>query len=192
MQLPMTRNHQFHRAGDNTAAQTTVGGRCLAHHTHGIDELHRMHLRQRLFVDFTAVFGKNTTQDIGSRLGYAPVLVADNVGQALEEGDRGVGIEQPAFELTPIAAMQVLGDKDAALHYAREIQCERFDDVARQMGAVIDDDVELWRALEHLLAHIGSIGIADDDGDARVVVAEAPAVRIDVATNQGCCIAEIL
>ena len=147
MQLPMTRNHQFHRACNNAAAQAIVGGRRLAHHTHGIDELHRMHLRQRLFVDFTAVFGKNTTQDIGSRLGYAPVLVADNVGQALEEGDRGVGIEQPAFELTPIAAMQVLGDKDAALHYAREIQCERFDDVARQMGAVIDDDVELWRAL---------------------------------------------
>ncbi len=150
-----------------------------------------MHLGQRLCIDLTAVFRKNAAQDIGVFLGYAPVIAVDDVGKAFEEGHRGVGVEQPAFELFPVAAMQILGDKDATLHHMREVQRERLDDVARPMRAVIDDDVELWRALEHPLADLGSIGIADDDADARVVVAEARAVRIDVAADQGRCIAEV-
>ena len=144
-----------------------------------------MHLGERLCIHLTSVFRKNAAQNIGSRFGDAPVLVADDVSKAFEEGDRGVRIEQSTFKLAPVAAMHILGDKDAALHYKWEIQRKRFDYVARQMRAIIDDDVELRRTLEHPLTNLGSICIADDDADARVVVAEARAVRIDVATDQG-------
>ena len=89
-----------------------------------------MHLRQGFFINLAAVFRKNAAQDIGSPLGCAPVLVTDDVGKALEEGDRGVGIEQPALETTTVTAMQIFGDKDAAMLYKRKIQGERLDDVA--------------------------------------------------------------
>ena len=59
------------------------------------------------------------------------------------------------------------------------------------MRSVINDNVELRRAFEHPFANFGSIGIADYDADARVVIVEASAIRIDVATDQGCSFAEV-
>ena len=82
-------------------------------------------------------------QKITSCLRYPPVLMVDNVSKAFEEGHRRVGVEQSAFELTPVTTMQVLGDKYAAFLYAREIQGKRLGYVARQMRAIINDDVEL-------------------------------------------------
>ena len=70
-----------------------------------------MHLGQRLRINLTTVFRKNAAQDIDTRLGYAPMLVIDDVSKPLEEGDRGIWIEQAAFKLVPVAAMQVLGDE---------------------------------------------------------------------------------
>ena len=89
-----------------------------------------MHLRQRLLINLTAVFSKNAAQDIGSQLGYSPMLVADDVGKALKEGDRRIGIEQPAFKLAPVTAMQILSDKETTFHYMLKIQRKRLHYVA--------------------------------------------------------------
>ena len=88
--------------------------------------------------------------------------------------------------------MQVLGDKDSPLHYPREIQCERLDNVTRPVRAIIDNYIELRRALKHTLTHIRSISIADDSVDACIIEAQMPAVWIDITTDQGCCIVEVI
>jgi len=50
--------------------------------------------------------------------------------------------------------------------------------------AVIDDDVEIRRALKNPPADIMSIGLADDDANGRIIESEVSAIRIDVAAYQ--------
>ncbi len=81
--------------------------------------------------------------------------------------------------------MEIFGNKNAALTQMTKITRKGFDDIARSMRSIINDQIEVWRTDEYLGFRSVSIGITDDDVDARVVISQFGAIRIDVAANQG-------
>ncbi|OIQ76145.1 hypothetical protein GALL_421800 [mine drainage metagenome] len=61
------------------------------------------------------------------------MLVANHIGKSLKKGYRRIGVEQPAFEVPPVTAMQIFCNIYTPLCQAREIQREGLNDVARKM-----------------------------------------------------------
>jgi hypothetical protein len=120
--------------------------------------------------------------EIHCRLAVSPVLTVDRVGKKLEECHRRQSVEQAALPVFPVARMQVLDDEDAALFQQGEIHQKGAYDVARPVGAIIDDDVEPGADGSDGILGGGCAAVSDNDMNIAIVL-QRLAFRIDVAAN---------
>ena len=111
-----------------------------------------------------------------------------------EHGQQAVAIGMivAALVALPIAAVQILDEVNTPFTKVWKKVDQGADDVPRFVRAIIDDEIEVFRNAENLIAGGGDTGITDGDRDPGIAEFDICAGRIDVAADDGLRLLEIL
>src|SRR6266545_7447743 len=141
VELPVPGDHLRNRSGNEPGAQMVSLWSLLSNHTYRIDEFNRMDVLELIVGHLKLILLEEPLQHIRRRFADPPMLMVNDVGKLLEEGNRGKRVEKSSFEFLPIAAVHVLGDKNPAVLNERKIARERPCNVAGSMRSIVDDHV---------------------------------------------------